>query len=292
MLKYKLLHSINELKPNVKLKVTSVKMGKTYEGRFICYTANDSADFYLDVPGMNKVTCSALRDTVLIEDKPVDETQEDVIESKSLQGKSEAQFHLETYSENFGDLGVVNEKLQRVPRERKHRLVSAMAQIALNAEMTSHDPKTQVGAALICPDTFAILAESVNGFIRGAADEVLPNISPEKHLYMRHAERNLISFCARKGISMENKIVISTHSCCYECARALWDSGVQEVVYKTEHKMTRESFEGKLDLTYTEGNRIPIMAGLDHLNLNAYGLKKMIMKTLSPKEVKEIRGRK
>lgn len=138
----------------------------------------------------------------------------------------------------------------RVNRARGTKLRAAFEEIKMNACILSHDPKTQVGAAIVCPDSFRVLATSTNGFIAGAADKVLPNLSPWKHDYMRHAERNLIGFCARKGIKMEGKIVVVTHSPCYECSRALWDAGVSKIIFETEHKMTKEKFKDKMDLSY------------------------------------------
>ena len=139
----------------------------------------------------------------------------------------------------------------RVVRNRGTKLRAAFEEVKKAAALLSHDPKTQVGAAIVCPESFRVLATSVNGFIAGAADDELPNLSPLKHEYMRHAERNLIGYCARKGIKMEGKILISTHSPCYECSRSLWDAGVSKIVFETEHKMTKEKFAGRLDLNYS-----------------------------------------
>jgi deoxycytidylate deaminase len=157
----------------------------------------------------------------------------------------------------------------RVHRETSSKLEAAMAEIQVLADKLSHDPKTQVGSALLCPDTFRSLATSVNGFIPGAADDILPNVSPYKHTYMRHAEGNLVRYCARKGIAMEGKVVMVTHSPCYACARDLWDAGIKEVYFSVFHKMTAETFLNKMDLTYElENTKYPEIVKMKLSTLN------------------------
>lgn len=46
-----------------------------------------------------------------------------------------------------------------------------------------------------------------------------------------HAEKNLIAFCARKGIPTEGCTVYQTHSPCLECATLMAQSGIVKVVY-------------------------------------------------------------
>jgi len=181
-----------------------------------------------------RIRLSLIRDTLYIKD----ETQEDMKNSMRAEG--------------LNDLAVrARTGRKRVPYETGSHLYAAFEQIKTLARISSHDPKTQVGAAVLCPQTLRVLATSVNGFLRGACDDLLPNLSPDKHTYMRHAERNLVNYCARKGIAMESLLVICTHSPCYECARALWDAGITIIVFETEHKQTREGFQGKLDLGYS-----------------------------------------
>lgn len=50
-----------------------------------------------------------------------------------------------------------------------------------------------------------------------------------------HAEMNIISYAARKGISLENTIMYCTHSPCNNCLKHLISSGVKKVIYKTEY---------------------------------------------------------
>lgn len=53
-----------------------------------------------------------------------------------------------------------------------------------------------------------------------------------------HAEKNLIAFCARKGIPTEGCTVYQTHSPCLECATLMAQSGIVKVVYDHLYRST------------------------------------------------------
>jgi len=110
----------------------------------------------------------------------------------------------------------------------------AMALAKCTAE-NSHDEQTQVGAVLVKKSSGAIVAVSYNGFVRGAPDDALPKHRPEKYQYMMHAEMNLILNCARHGIAMEDCMVVCTHTPCSQCARLMWQSGIELVVAGTAY---------------------------------------------------------
>lgn len=96
----------------------------------------------------------------------------------------------------------------------------------------SHDAQTKVGAVLVKNDSGAIVATGHNGFVRGAPDEELPNTRPEKYPYMIHAEENIITQCARYGVSMDDCKLISTMSPCIKCMRLLWQAGITHIIVK------------------------------------------------------------
>lgn len=100
----------------------------------------------------------------------------------------------------------------------------------------SHDSETKVGAVLINNTSGAIVATGYNGFIRGAPDDTLPTTRPEKYEYIIHAEQNLISNCARHGISMDNCSLISTLSPCKLCMRMLINCGITGVIAKNLYR--------------------------------------------------------
>lgn len=47
-----------------------------------------------------------------------------------------------------------------------------------------------------------------------------------------HAEENVILFCAKEGISTKNKILYTTLSPCFQCAKMIITSGIKKVVIK------------------------------------------------------------
>ena len=63
---------------------------------------------------------------------------------------------------------------------------------AILASKRSKDPNTQVGACVVDSDN-KILGSGYNGFPRGCSDDKYSWESPEKHLYVVHAEVNCLT---------------------------------------------------------------------------------------------------
>ena len=100
----------------------------------------------------------------------------------------------------------------------------------------SHDAETRVGALLINSESGAILSTGYNGFIKGAPDLLLPNTRPDKYKVILHAEMNLLTNCARHGISTKDCFLISTLSPCILCMRLMINSGITRVIAKTLYR--------------------------------------------------------
>lgn len=107
---------------------------------------------------------------------------------------------------------------------------------ALAIAENSPDAETKVGAILIHAKTGAVLSQGFNGFIRGAPDSKLPKTRPDKYPYMVHAETNLIYNCARHGVSTDESFVFCTPSPCINCCRALYQSGIKQVIFKDKYR--------------------------------------------------------
>lgn len=105
-------------------------------------------------------------------------------------------------------------------------------EIAETVAKRSHDAETKVGALLINNKSGAIIATGYNGFIKGANDAILPNTRPAKYEYILHAEMNLLTNCARHGISMDDCFLVCTLSPCKLCMRLMINSGIERVVVK------------------------------------------------------------
>lgn len=68
-----------------------------------------------------------------------------------------------------------------------------------------------------------------------------------------HAELNCVAFAARNGISTLGTSLVTTHSPCFDCAKIIIMSGVQEVYYNEEYRDTTS-------LDYLEENFVSTFA--------------------------------
>lgn len=117
---------------------------------------------------------------------------------------------------------------------KQNKLRTAMT-VAETVSFDSHDTETKVGCVLVRKESGAIVGTGFNGFIRGAPDNLLPTNGDDKHPYMQHAEKNLMSNCIREGISARDCVVVCTHTPCVDCTRFLWQCGIDEVIVKNIH---------------------------------------------------------
>ena len=108
--------------------------------------------------------------------------------------------------------------------------------IALLSAQRSKDPGTQVGACIVGQDN-KILSMGYNGMPIGCHDDEMPwarDGAPldTKYLYVCHAELNAILNHGRSGL--EGAKVYTTLFPCNECAKAIIQSGVKEVLYLSD----------------------------------------------------------
>jgi dCMP deaminase len=89
-----------------------------------------------------------------------------------------------------------------------------------------------VGAVIVGPDR-EIRSTGFNGFPRGVHDDVEARHSREtgaKYIWSSHAERNAIYNAARIGVSVKGCVLYVPWFPCAECAKAIIQSGISEVV--------------------------------------------------------------
>ena len=115
--------------------------------------------------------------------------------------------------------------------------------IALLSSMRSKDPNTQVGACIV-NDKNKIMSVGYNGFPMGCSDDEFPwertgNENETKYPYVCHAELNAILNNA--GASLENCRIYVALFPCNECAKAIIQSGIKEVVYLSDKYETTPS---------------------------------------------------
>jgi len=98
----------------------------------------------------------------------------------------------------------------------------------------SKDPNTQIGCVIIGPAR-EIRTTGYNSFPRGIRDDVPERkVRPAKYLWIEHAERNAICNAARCGTPLENCTIFVEIMPCMDCARAIVQAGIREVVVSDE----------------------------------------------------------
>ena len=104
--------------------------------------------------------------------------------------------------------------------------------VAKLVAMRSDDPDTKVGAVIVKDNT--IVATGYNGKPKGM--KVIPWTKDEdpmksKFTFVVHAEQNAILSAGRRGYLTEGATIFVTRHPCNECAKAVIQSGIKEVVY-------------------------------------------------------------
>ena len=106
--------------------------------------------------------------------------------------------------------------------------------VAKLAACRSKDPNTQVGACIVSPDDI-IISTGYNGMPKGCSDDEFPwNRDGEinKYPFVVHAELNAI--LNANGRDLRGSRVYVALFPCNECAKAIIQSGVKEVVYLSD----------------------------------------------------------
>ena len=108
--------------------------------------------------------------------------------------------------------------------------------IAELSAMRSKDPSTQVGACIVSGDN-KILSVGYNGMPQGCSDDIFPwdrqggNLET-KYYFVCHAELNaILNF---RGGSLEGSRLYATLFPCNECAKAIIQSGIKEIIYSCD----------------------------------------------------------
>ena len=108
--------------------------------------------------------------------------------------------------------------------------------IAMLSAERSKDPSTQVGACIVSNEN-KILSVGYNGMPRNCDDDIYPweregESLDTKYMFVCHAELNAI--LNYSGSNLRGSKVYVTLFPCNECAKALIQSGVSEVIYYSD----------------------------------------------------------
>ena len=116
--------------------------------------------------------------------------------------------------------------------------------IAILSAERSKDPHTQVGACIVGDDN-RILSVGYNGMPQGCEDDDMPwgrDGSPldSTYMFVCHAELNAI-LNYRGNAAMQGAKLYVTLFPCNECAKAIIQCGIKELVYMSDKYATSES---------------------------------------------------
>lgn len=108
--------------------------------------------------------------------------------------------------------------------------------IAFLSGMRSKDPHTQVGCCIVSQD-HKILSMGYNGFPKGCSDDDFPwarEGAPleNKYFYTTHSELNAI--LNYRGGSLDGSCMYVSLFPCNECAKAIIQAGIREIVYDSD----------------------------------------------------------
>ncbi|MBQ6388967.1 MAG: dCMP deaminase family protein [Mogibacterium sp.] len=141
--------------------------------------------------------------------------------------------------------------------------------VALLAANRSKDPNTQVGACIVDQNN-VILTTGYNGFPIGCSDDEFPwdrEGDNTKYPFVVHAELNAILNASGKSLR-GSRLYVALFPC-NECAKAIIQAGIGEVVYLSDkYADTPATKASKLMLTAAGVKLTRFYPDIDSLTLN------------------------
>lgn len=105
----------------------------------------------------------------------------------------------------------------------------------------SRSQRNKVGAVLVNDDNDRIVMCGYNGTPPNG-DNNCEYVNKDGELVTKpevvHAEENAILFCAKMGISTKGKILYTTLSPCFQCAKMIITAGIKRIVFKEQYRDT------------------------------------------------------
>ena len=105
-------------------------------------------------------------------------------------------------------------------------------EIVLITSKRSPCERLKVGCLLVKDNR--IISQGYNGFLPNCEHKSIIRDNHEQATI--HAEQNIITDCAKRGVSTNNCIVYITHYPCIICTRILLASGICEINYINDYK--------------------------------------------------------
>ena len=134
--------------------------------------------------------------------------------------------------------------------------------VAVLSSMRSKDPNTQVGACIVSEDR-KIIGVGYNGFPIGCSDEDLPwdregDWYDTKYPYVCHAELNAILNANNPTLLKGATLYVALFPC-NECAKAIIQSGIKEVIYLSDKYADTPSTQASKLMLTTAGVKLTQM---------------------------------
>jgi len=142
--------------------------------------------------------------------------------------------------------------------------------VAMLAARRSKDPSTQVGACIVDEDN-RILSTGYNGFPQGCSDDEYPwaregDANDTKYPFVVHAELNAI--LNNRGKNLVGARIYVALFPCNECAKAIIQSGIREVVYLSDKYASTSSTQASKRMLASAGVRVrQFITKMDFLTL-------------------------
>jgi dCMP deaminase len=115
-------------------------------------------------------------------------------------------------------------------------------ELALLVASWSKDRSRKVGCVIVGPDR-EVRTLGYNGFPRGVDDDLESrHVRPIKYQWTEHAERNAIYNAARVGVSLKGCTAYLPWFPCIDCARAIAQVGIAELVCGQQPDLTDPTF--------------------------------------------------
>lgn len=141
--------------------------------------------------------------------------------------------------------------------------------VALLAAKRSKDPNTQVGACIV-DENNVILTTGYNGFPIGCSDDEFPwdrEGELTKYPFVVHAELNAILNASGKSLRGARLYVALFP--CNECAKAIIQAGIKEVVYLSDKYADTAATQASKMMLNAAGVRLTVFRpDIDELSLD------------------------
>lgn len=119
----------------------------------------------------------------------------------------------------------------------KQKFIDLYMDFALRVAKLSYARRLQVGAVIVKNDT--VISYGFNGTPSGwdnTCENVLADGSLKTKPEVLHAEMNGLMKLARSHQSGHGAFMFITHSPCMECAKGIYQAGIQKVFYKENYR--------------------------------------------------------